>query len=219
MPRNFYLLEELEKFEKGAAGNGMVSAGLVISRRNHDRDRDRDRDRDHRKRARQRHCATTTTPTRHNAAPCHRHRPYRSHRPRCVEFVTRHPLTTSFSCCPRVRANGRPRPQTDPEDIFLTRWSCSIIGPQGTAFDNRFYSLTVVCTDQYPHAPPVVTFQTRINHASVNQSTGELDVRDVLKPGAWESLTPQPTIEAVRRCCFVLQCMLVAMRWWSPPRC
>eukprot|EP00620_Florenciella_sp_RCC1587_P023949 CAMPEP_0182569084 /NCGR_PEP_ID=MMETSP1324-20130603/9822_1 /TAXON_ID=236786 /ORGANISM="Florenciella sp., Strain RCC1587" /LENGTH=178 /DNA_ID=CAMNT_0024783309 /DNA_START=10 /DNA_END=546 /DNA_ORIENTATION=+ len=114
VPRNFYLLEELEKFEKGAAGNGMVSAGL-----------------------------------------------------------------------------------TDPEDIFLTRWSCSIIGPQGTAFDNRFYSLTVVCTDQYPHAPPVVTFQSRINHASVNQSTGELDVRDVLKPGAWESLTPQPTIEAL----------------------
>eukprot|EP00619_Florenciella_sp_RCC1007_P003639 CAMPEP_0205912494 /NCGR_PEP_ID=MMETSP1325-20131115/5879_1 /ASSEMBLY_ACC=CAM_ASM_000708 /TAXON_ID=236786 /ORGANISM="Florenciella sp., Strain RCC1007" /LENGTH=160 /DNA_ID=CAMNT_0053279199 /DNA_START=49 /DNA_END=531 /DNA_ORIENTATION=- len=114
VPRNFYLLDELEKFEKGSAGNGMVSAGL-----------------------------------------------------------------------------------TDPEDIFLTSWSCSIIGPQGTAFDNRFFSLTVVCTDQYPRVPPVVTFQTRINHASVNQTTGELDVNDVLKPGTWEGLSPQPGIEAL----------------------
>ncbi len=77
------------------------------------------------------------------------------------------------------------------DDIFLTEWQGSIMGPQGvsayfilfssiicfmqTMFDNRFYELRITCGPDYPAVPPKVRFVSRINLTGVNQTTGVVD--------------------------------------------
>eukprot|EP01039_Chlorochromonas_danica_P005602 gene5602-6168_t len=63
----------------------------------------------------------------------------------------------------------------DPDDVFLTEWNASILGPAGTTFDGRLYELRVTCGPSYPVVPPKVRFVSRINLASVSQSTGEIE--------------------------------------------
>ncbi|GMI56186.1 hypothetical protein ScalyP_jg11083 [Parmales sp. scaly parma] len=58
------------------------------------------------------------------------------------------------------------------DDTFLNSWRGNIIGPQGTTFDNRFYSVTIECSQAYPTVPPTVKFITKICLPCVNQTTG-----------------------------------------------
>lgn len=60
------------------------------------------------------------------------------------------------------------------DDIFLTEWNASILGPQGGPFDGRLYELRVTAGEEYPLKPPRVRFVSRVNLGSVNQSTGEV---------------------------------------------
>ena len=118
VPRNFRLLEELEKFEKGS-GDMNISAGLV-----------------------------------------------------------------------------------NPEDIFLTDWNCSVLGVNGTSFQERFYELRVTATEHYPDQPPVVKFKSRCNMGCVNQSNGIVDLSQVrsgdLRNGWNRDITIEMTLKAVR---------------------
>lgn len=59
---------------------------------------------------------------------------------------------------------------TNAEDMSLTDWTCSIIGPNGGNFEGRFYQLKVTCGPNYPNQPPDVRFVTRINLSKVNQT-------------------------------------------------
>jgi ubiquitin-conjugating enzyme E2 variant len=54
------------------------------------------------------------------------------------------------------------------DDMTLTNWQASIIGPGGGNFDSRFYSLRVVCDESYPARPPMVSFITKVNLPGVN---------------------------------------------------
>ena len=58
------------------------------------------------------------------------------------------------------------------DDIFLTEWNGSILGPPGTMFDGRLYELRITCGPDYPTVPPKVRFTSRVNMSSVNQQTG-----------------------------------------------
>jgi len=60
----------------------------------------------------------------------------------------------------------------DSEDITLSYWNASIIGPQNTALGDRIYSLKIYCDESYPDHPPLVTFITKINMNGVDQNTG-----------------------------------------------
>lgn len=66
--------------------------------------------------------------------------------------------------------------------IFLTQ----------TVFDNRIYSLKIVCGQDYPQKPPSVTFVNKINIPSVNQSNGRVENLALLKN--WK---PETTIEKI----------------------
>ncbi|KAL7998934.1 putative ribosomal protein S5 domain 2-type [Plasmopara halstedii] len=71
------------------------------------------------------------------------------------------------------------------DDIFLTNWIGTILGPAGTCHDGRIYSLRIHCSDQYPHVPPEVHFTSRINMSCVDPQSGRVDPRRLAALGSW----------------------------------
>ncbi|PXF47245.1 Ubiquitin-conjugating enzyme E2 variant 1C [Gracilariopsis chorda] len=63
----------------------------------------------------------------------------------------------------------------DADDITLSRWNGTILGPINTVFENRIYALSIVCGDKYPNQPPSIRFTTKINMHSVSRHTGNVD--------------------------------------------
>ena len=61
------------------------------------------------------------------------------------------------------------------DDKSFTNWNGTIIGPQGTNFDNRIFMLQIVCGADYPNRPPTVKFTSKVNLPSVNQSNGTVE--------------------------------------------
>ena len=61
------------------------------------------------------------------------------------------------------------------DDKSFTNWNGTILGPQGTNFDNRIYCISIVTGEDYPSNPPVLKFQSKINLPFVNQNNGAVD--------------------------------------------
>lgn len=49
----------------------------------------------------------------------------------------------------------------------MRTWNGTILGPGGTAFENRIISLKLYCDQHYPEHPPLVKFISRIDLACV----------------------------------------------------
>ncbi|ODV83344.1 hypothetical protein CANARDRAFT_30114 [[Candida] arabinofermentans NRRL YB-2248] len=62
----------------------------------------------------------------------------------------------------------------DLDDITMTHWNATILGPPNSSHENRIYSLTIECGEQYPEKPPIVKFISKINLPCVNQTTGQV---------------------------------------------
>jgi len=60
------------------------------------------------------------------------------------------------------------------DDLFMVDFQGSIMGPGGTPFQDRFYSLSITCGQSYPDQPPEVRFETRCNMGCVDQSNGKV---------------------------------------------
>eukprot|EP00605_Chrysophyceae_sp_TOSAG23-4_P002273 GSChrysophyteH1.ASY1.ANO1.2518.1 assembled CDS len=71
------------------------------------------------------------------------------------------------------------------DDIFLTEWNASILGPHGTPFDGRLYELRVTAGPNYPNQCPDVRFVSRVNLTSVDQKTGVVSNRDFPALANW----------------------------------
>ncbi|KAF9165896.1 E2 ubiquitin-conjugating protein mms2 [Mortierella sp. AD011] len=63
----------------------------------------------------------------------------------------------------------------DGDDISMSDWNGTILGPGHTVHENRIYSLKLHCGDLYPDVPPTVSFLSRVNLPCVNQTTGRVD--------------------------------------------
>ncbi|KAI9573879.1 ubiquitin-conjugating enzyme/RWD-like protein [Boletus coccyginus] len=63
----------------------------------------------------------------------------------------------------------------DSEDIMMSNWNGTIIGPGHTVHENRIYSLKIHCGDSYPEKPPTVQFLSRVNLPFVSQTDGKVD--------------------------------------------
>lgn len=63
----------------------------------------------------------------------------------------------------------------DADDITLSRWNGTILGPINTVFENRIYTLSLSCGDKYPQQPPSVRFVTKVNMHSVSKHSGLID--------------------------------------------
>ncbi len=88
----------------------------------------------------------------------------------------------------------------DPEDIFLNDWNASIMGPPHTPFDNRFFQLTVKCTQDYPAVPPLVQFKTKINLPCVNQRDGKIIENKLSATKSWQrTMGIRDVLEGIKR--------------------
>ncbi|KAI9204818.1 ubiquitin-conjugating enzyme/RWD-like protein [Polychytrium aggregatum] len=63
----------------------------------------------------------------------------------------------------------------DGDDLLMTHWHGTIIGPGHTVHENRIYSLKIECGEQYPDRPPLVAFVSRINLPNVNAQNGKVE--------------------------------------------
>ncbi|TFK39622.1 ubiquitin-conjugating enzyme/RWD-like protein [Crucibulum laeve] len=63
----------------------------------------------------------------------------------------------------------------DGDDIMMSNWNGTIIGPGHTVHENRIYSLGITCGDNYPDSPPEVQFISKVNLPFVNQTNGKVD--------------------------------------------
>ncbi|KAN0121060.1 UBC-like protein [Russula decolorans] len=63
----------------------------------------------------------------------------------------------------------------DSDDILMSNWNGTIIGPGHTVHENRIYSLKIHCGDQYPDVPPTIQFISRVNLPFVSQTDGKVE--------------------------------------------
>jgi ubiquitin-conjugating enzyme E2 variant len=78
------------------------------------------------------------------------------------------------------------------DDMTLSNWTGTILGPLNTAYENRIYNVRIYCGPEYPNEPPVVYFRTRVNMTCVNSTTGQVDPCRCSVLHHW---TPECTLE------------------------
>ncbi|KAJ7088860.1 UBC-like protein [Mycena belliarum] len=82
----------------------------------------------------------------------------------------------------------------DSDDIMMSNWNGTIIGPGHTVHENRIYSLKITCGDRYPDAAPKVQFLSRVNLPFVSPDDGT--VKPTLLPvlATWSSRSSLETV-------------------------
>jgi len=73
------------------------------------------------------------------------------------------------------------------DDIMLTDWNCTILGPPGTPVENRILSLSVHCGPKYPLDPPKVKFLTKANLNFVDKD-GNVQAEKLKHLKGWDRL-------------------------------
>ena len=53
------------------------------------------------------------------------------------------------------------------DDMSMTDWQCTILGPDGTGVENRIISIAIRAGLEYPRRPPECIFQSRVNLSCV----------------------------------------------------
>eukprot|EP01098_Paradermamoeba_levis_P013160 TRINITY_DN592_c0_g1_i1.p1 TRINITY_DN592_c0_g1~~TRINITY_DN592_c0_g1_i1.p1 ORF type:complete len:141 (+),score=42.93 TRINITY_DN592_c0_g1_i1:96-518(+) len=66
----------------------------------------------------------------------------------------------------------------DSDDIMMSSWICTIIGPPSTAHEGRIYTLKLYCDKTFPQKPPTLRFTSRINMSCVNQQNGVVEPKN-----------------------------------------
>ncbi|EPS40714.1 hypothetical protein H072_5375 [Dactylellina haptotyla CBS 200.50] len=62
----------------------------------------------------------------------------------------------------------------DGDDIMMSNWNGTILGPPHSVHENRIYSVKLHCDENYPDVPPSVQFISRVNLPCVDQNTGQV---------------------------------------------
>jgi ubiquitin-conjugating enzyme E2 variant len=83
------------------------------------------------------------------------------------------------------------------DDITLTHWNGTIFGPPNTVFENRIYSLSLICGPDYPDMPPQAKFNTQIVMENVEKKGNPPGVVNVLGLPSVAPWRREMTIEAV----------------------
>lgn len=52
----------------------------------------------------------------------------------------------------------------------LTHWTATIIGPDGSPFENGNFTLDILFPSEYPFKPPIIKFLNKMYHPNINTS-------------------------------------------------
>ncbi|KAG9230549.1 ubiquitin-conjugating enzyme/RWD-like protein [Amylocarpus encephaloides] len=61
------------------------------------------------------------------------------------------------------------------DDLLMSNWNGTILGPPHSVHENRIYSLKMHCGEEYPDKPPAVQFISQVNLPCVNPRNGVVD--------------------------------------------
>ncbi|KAJ6558987.1 UBC-like protein [Mycena sp. CBHHK59/15] len=81
----------------------------------------------------------------------------------------------------------------DSDDIMMSNWNGTIIGPGHTVHENRIYSLKITCSESYPDAPPAVQFLSRVNLPFVS-GNGTIDPARLPVLAGWSRASSLETL-------------------------
>ncbi|KAI9179816.1 E2 ubiquitin-conjugating protein mms2 [Blastocladiella emersonii ATCC 22665] len=88
----------------------------------------------------------------------------------------------------------------NPDDILMSDWNGTILGPPHTVHENRIYSLKLHCDAHYPDMPPLVSFISKVNLPCVNQTNGKVDPARLPCLSRWDrSYTLETVLAELRR--------------------
>ncbi|KAK4983566.1 hypothetical protein LTR66_006334 [Elasticomyces elasticus] len=83
-------------------------------------------------------------------------------------------------------------------DEELLHWTAVMKGVKGTAYEGGLWKLDILIPDNYPLAPPTITFVTPICHPNVHFKTGEICL-DLLKTSWSPAYTVASTLNSVQQ--------------------
>ncbi|GMM45695.1 E2 ubiquitin-conjugating protein [Pichia kluyveri] len=63
---------------------------------------------------------------------------------------------------------------SNPDDITMSNWNATILGPPNSNHENRIYSLKIHIGNNYPLEPPTIKFISKINLPCVDNSNGNI---------------------------------------------
>ncbi|KAA8909146.1 ubiquitin-conjugating enzyme/RWD-like protein [Sphaerosporella brunnea] len=88
---------------------------------------------------------------------------------------------------------------TDGDDVMMSNWNATILGPPHSAHENRIYSLKIYCGASYPDQPPSVHFISKINLPGVSQTNGKVDLSKLGRVSQWNrDFTMEKILVALR---------------------
>jgi len=88
----------------------------------------------------------------------------------------------------------------DGDDMTMTSWNGTIIGPGHTVHENRIYSLDIICGPDYPNRPPEISFVTRINLPFVDAKNGKVNANQVPVLARWNyNYTIEQVLHEIRK--------------------
>jgi ubiquitin-conjugating enzyme E2 E len=92
------------------------------------------------------------------------------------------------------------------DDSNLMHWRGTIIGPQGSPYEDGVFALDITFSDSYPFSPPKVRFKTKIYHCNIDKSGGIC--LDILKHAWSPALTVGKVLLSVSASivCLICRC-------------
>lgn len=94
-------------------------------------------------------------------------------------------------------------------DIEMTYWQGTIIGPPHSVHENRIYSVKITCGPQYPDVPPAISFIHRINLARnvVDSQSGRVNLAQL----SVDKLHPWNRAYDMERCLKALRTSVITL--------
>ncbi|KAJ5333248.1 hypothetical protein N7541_003080 [Penicillium brevicompactum] len=88
----------------------------------------------------------------------------------------------------------------DGEDMMMSNWNGTILGPPHSVHENRIYSVNIHCGPEYPDTPPTVQFVSRVNLPCVDPRTGKVDATKFPTLATWKrDFTMETVLIELRR--------------------